>query len=59
MKRVLRIYYGFKKFHVKSYPVPQKGLLPAGRTNLDLLFKIIGTDHAGLFLCKSNGKKES
>ena len=55
---VLRIYYGCKKFHVKSYPIPQKGLLPADRTNVDLRFKVIGTDYAGPFLCKSKGKKE-
>ena len=33
-------------------------MLPADRTNLDLPFKIIGTDYAGPFLCKSKGKKE-
>ena len=58
VKRVLRICYGCKKFHVKSYPVPQKMLLAADCTNLDLPFKIIGTDYAGPFLCKSKGKKE-
>ena len=58
VKRTLRICYGCKKFHVKSYPVPQKGLLPADRTNLDLPFKFIGTDYAGPLLCKSKGKKE-
>ena len=58
VKRVLRICYGCKKFHVKSYPVPQKMLLAADRTNLDLSFKIIGTDYAEPFLCKSKGKKE-
>ena len=58
VKRVLRQCYGCKKFHVKSYPVRQKGLLPADRTNLDLPFKITGTDYAGSFLCKSKGKKE-
>ena len=57
VKRVLRQCYECKKFHVKSYPVPQKELLPADRTNLDLPFKIIGTDYAGPFLCKSKGKK--
>ena len=41
VKRVLRICYGCKKFDVKSYTVPQKGLLPADRTNLDLPFKTI------------------
>ena len=45
VKRVLRICYGCKNFHVKSYAVPQKGLLPADRTNLDLLFKIKGADY--------------
>ena len=58
VKKVLRTCYGCKKFHVKSYPVPQKGLLAADRTNLDLPFKIIGTVYAGPFLCKSEGKKE-
>ena len=58
MKGVLRQCYGCKKFHVKSYPVPQKGLLPADLANLNLPFKIIGTDYAGSFLCKSKGKKE-
>ena len=58
VKRVLRIYYGCKKFHVKSYPVPQKMLLAADCTNLDLSFKIIGADYAEPFLCKSKGKKE-
>ena len=58
VKGVLRQCYGCKKFRVKSYPVPQKGLLPADRTNLDLPFKITGTDYAGSFLCKSKGKKE-
>ena len=45
VERVLRICYGCKNFHVKSYPVPQKGLLPADRTNLDLLFKIKNADY--------------
>ena len=58
MKNVLRQCYGCKKFHVKSYPVPQKGLLLADRTNLDLPFKTIGTVYARPFLCKSKGKKE-
>ena len=58
VERVLRQCYGCKKFHVKSYPVPQKGLLSADRTNLDLPFKIIGIDYAGPFLCKSKGEKE-
>ena len=58
VKRALRQCYRCKKFHVKSYPVPQKKLLPADRTNLDLPFKIIDTDYAGPFLCKSKGKKE-
>ena len=58
VKRVLRQCYKCKKFHVKSYPVPQKELLPADRTNLGLPFKSIGTDYAGPFSCKSNKKKE-
>ena len=58
VKRVLRICYGRKKFHVKSYPVPQKRLLLTDRTNLDLPFKIIGTGYTRIFLCKSKGKKE-
>ena len=58
MKRVLRICYGCNKSHVKSYPVPQKELLPADRTNLDLPLKIIGRDFAGPFLFKSKGTKE-
>ena len=33
-------------------------MLPADRANLDLPFKIIGTDYAGPFLCKSKGKNE-
>ena len=32
--------------------------MPADRIILDLPFKIIGTDYAGRFLCKSKGKKE-
>ena len=35
VKRVLRQCYRCKKFHVRSYPVPQKGVLPAHRENLD------------------------
>ena len=58
MKRVLRICYGCNKSHVKSYPVPQKELLPADRTNLDLPLKIIGRDFAGPLLFKSKGTKE-
>ena len=58
VKRVLRKCYGCEIFHVKRYLVPQKGLLPAAHTNLDLPFKIKGTDYAGSFLCKSKGKKE-
>ena len=58
VKRVLRICYRCKKFDVKSYTVPQKGLLPADRTNLNLPFKTIGTDYAGSFLCKSEWKEE-
>ena len=58
VKRVSRQCYVCKNFHVKSYQVPHKGLLPADRTNLDLPFKIIGTDYAGPFLWKSKGKKE-
>ena len=58
VKRVLRIYYENKKFHVKSYPVHQKALLPADCTNLDLPFKIIGTDYAGPIWCKSKERKE-
>ena len=58
VRRVLRQCCGFKKFHAKSYPVTQKGLLPADRTNLDLPFKIIGTDYAGPFLCKSKRKEK-
>ena len=31
LKRVSRQCYGCKKFHIKSYPVPQKELMPADR----------------------------
>ena len=50
VKRVLRQCYGCKKFQVKRYPL--KGCCR------DLPFKIIGTDYAEPFLCKSKDKKE-
>lgn len=34
-----------------------RGLLPTDRTSQDLPFKIIGTDYAGPFLCKSKNKE--
>ena len=52
VKRVLRICYVCKNFRVKSYKVSQKRLLPADRRNLDLPFKIIGTDYARPLLRK-------
>ena len=58
VKRVLRICYGCKNFHVKSDPAPQEGLLLVDRTNLDLPVKIIGKDYAVPVWCKSKGKKE-
>ena len=33
-------------------------MLPVDHTNLDLPFKIIGTDYVEPFLCNSKGKKE-
>ena len=52
VKRVVRICSVCKNLRVKSYKVSQKRLLPADCTNLDLPFKIIGTDYAGPLLCK-------
>ena len=58
VKRIIKRCYGCKGFNISHYPKPSQGLIPTDRTKQDLPFSVIGTDYAGPFICKTNGKRD-
>ena len=58
VKRIIKRCYVCKRFNISHYPKPSQGLIPTDRTKQDLPFSVIGTDYAGPFICKTNGKRD-
>ena len=58
VKRIVKRCYSCKRFNISHYPKPSQGLIPTDRTKQDLPFSVIGTDYAGPFICKTNGKRD-
>ena len=48
----------YKSFNISHYPKPSQGLIPTDRIKQDLPFLVMGTDCAGLFICKIKGKSD-
>ena len=47
-----------KRFNISHYPKPSQGLIPTDRIKQGLPFSVIGTDCAGLFICKIKGMSD-
>ena len=56
-KRIIRIYYGCRRFHAAAYVAPIPGQLPPDRTNGRRSFQVIGLDFGRPITYK--GKKDS
>ena len=58
VKRIVKRCHSCKRLNISHYPKPSQGLIPTDRTKQDLPFSVIGTDYAGPFICKTNGKRD-
>ena len=47
-----------QKIQHSHYSKPSQGLKVTDRTKQDLPFSVIGTYYAGLFICKTKGKRD-
>ena len=58
MKRIIKRWYGCKRFNISHSSKPSQRLIPTDRTKQDLPFSVIGTDCAGQFICKTKIKRD-
>ena len=58
VKRTIKRCYGCRRFSISHYLKPSLGLLSTDKTKQGTPFLVIGADYAGLFICKTKGKRD-
>ena len=57
-KRVIRNWFGCKRFQVKPFATPPRGQLPINRTMGSRPFQVTGRDFAGPIMYRAKDKRE-